>query len=144
MTVKKYRKIHVKKFLLIFIFQRFYENWRLFLPIFLKFKSSYFQGTTLFFWIKIRGFLKQKIENFGPNKTTFSFSLKINFRKMASNKHVDLRKIENFVRSKENRTNFRKPCKNFKIVDQHLTSKGKRRVTFDNDRKNYNSTLFYR
>ena len=44
---------------------------------------------------------------------------------MASNKHVDLRKIENFVRSKENRTNFRKPCKNFKIVDQHLTSKGK-------------------
>ena len=145
MTVKKYRKIHVKKFLLIFIFQRFYENWRLFLPIFLKFKNSYFQGTTLFFWNKnSRVFETENRKILGQIKPRFSFSLKINFRKMASNKHVDLRKIENFVRSKENRTNFRKPCKNFKIVDQHLTSKGKRGVIFDNDRKNYNSTLFYR
>ena len=36
---------------------------------------------------------------------------------MASNEHVDFRKIENFVRSKR-KTNFRKPCKNFKIVDE--------------------------
>ena len=33
---------------------------------------------------------------------------------MASIKHVDLRKIENFVRSKEKTVNFRKPCKNLK------------------------------
>ena len=55
---------------------------------------------------------------------------------MASNKHFDLKKIENFVRSKEKRTNFGKPCKNFKIVDRHLTSKGKRGVIFNNVRKN--------
>ena len=53
----------------------------------------------LFFWTKYRTFLKWKIESFRLNKTTFSFWLKINFRKMASNKHIDLKK-ENFVRSK--------------------------------------------
>ena len=68
--------------------------------------------------------------------------MKINFRKIASNKHVDLRKIENFVRSKyypediskdkEKKTNIRKPSKNFKIVDAY---KGERRVTFDKDKK---------
>ena len=55
---------------------------------------------------------------------------------MASNKHVDLRKIENFVRSKyysedilidkRKRGNFRKSCKNFKIIDGDLTYKRKR------------------
>ena len=49
---------------------------------------------------------------------------------MASNKHVDLRKIENFVRSKEKTANFRKPCKNYKTVDDILTNKGKRWVIF--------------
>ena len=54
---------------------------------------------------------------------------------MASNKHVHLKRIENFVRSeyysedisigKRKRGNFRKSCKNFKIVDEHLTYKGK-------------------
>ena len=65
---------------------------------------------------------------------------------MASNKHVDLRKIENFVRSKVTTANFRKPCKNFKIVDEILAYKGKRWVIFDNDRKilNHNTTPFYR
>ena len=65
---------------------------------------------------------------------------------MASNKPIDLRKIENFVRSKEKTANFRKPCKNFKTVDEILTYKGKRWVIFDNDRKNLsdNTTLFYR
>ena len=65
---------------------------------------------------------------------------------MASNKYVDLRKIENFVRSKGKTANFRKPCKNFKIVDEILAYKGKRWVIFDNDRKNlkHNTTLLYR
>ena len=65
---------------------------------------------------------------------------------MASNKHVDMRKIENFVRSKGKTATFRKPCKNFKIVDEILTYKGKIWVIFDNDRKNlnHNITLFYR
>ena len=45
---------------------------------------------------------------------------------MASNKHVDLRKIENFVRSKGKAANFRKPRKNFKILDKILTYKGNR------------------
>ena len=40
---------------------------------------------------------------------------------MASNKPVDLRKIENLVRSKEKTANFRKPYKNFKTVDEILT-----------------------
>ena len=43
---------------------------------------------------------------------------------MASNEHVDFRKIENFVRSK-GKTNFRKPCKNFKIVDEIGTEETK-------------------
>ena len=65
---------------------------------------------------------------------------------MASNKPIDLRKIENFVRSKEKTANFRKPCKNFKTVDEILTYKGKRWVIFDIDRNNlnHNTALFYR
>ena len=62
---------------------------------------------------------------------------------MASNKFVYLRKVENFVKvypediskDKSKRANFRKSCKNVKIVDGYLTYKGKRRVTFGNDRK---------
>ena len=64
---------------------------------------------------------------------------------MASNKPVDLRKTDNFVRSKcypedklkdkGKKANFRKSCKNFKIVDGHLTYKGKRMVTFDSDER---------
>ena len=52
---------------------------------------------------------------------------------MASNEHVDLRKIENFVRSeyypkdiskdKGKRANFRKSWKNFKVVVGHLREK---------------------
>ena len=45
---------------------------------------------------------------------------------MASNKQVDLRKIENFVRSKEKTGNFWKPCKNFKTVDETLTYKSEK------------------
>ena len=40
---------------------------------------------------------------------------------MASNKHVDKRKIEDFVRSKGKTATFRKPCRNIKIVDEILT-----------------------
>ena len=65
---------------------------------------------------------------------------------MASNEHVYLRKIENFVRCKVETADFRKPFKNFKIVDEILTYKGKRWVIFGNDRKilNHNTTLVYR
>ena len=45
---------------------------------------------------------------------------------MASNRHVDMRKIENFVRSKGKTATFRIPCKNFKIFDEILTYKEKR------------------
>ena len=61
----------------------------------------------------------------------------MNFGKMASNKHIVFGKIENFVRSKYcledisidkgKRDKFRKSYKNFKIIDGHLTYKGKRR-----------------
>ena len=81
-----------------------------------------------FFWRKIWRFLKQKIERFGPNKATFFFWFKKKFRMMARNKHLDLRKIVNFVRSKGKTANFRKPCKSFKIVGEILTCKGKRWV----------------
>ena len=50
---------------------------------------------------------------------------------MTSNKYVDLKKIENFVRikcypedvskNKGKKANFRKSCKSFKIGDGHLT-----------------------
>ena len=62
---------------------------------------------------------------------------------MTSNRHVDLRKTENFVRSKGKMASFQKPWLNFKIADEHLTYKGKKGVIFDNYRKilNYNSTL---
>ena len=64
---------------------------------------------------------------------------------MANNEHVDLRKIENFVRSKGKTGNFQKPCKNFKTVYEILTYKEKR-VISDNYRNilNHNATLFYR
>ena len=54
---------------------------------------------------------------------------------MTSNKQNDLRKIENFVRSKGKTANFRKPCKNFKIVDEHLTYNGEIKVLFGNIEK---------
>ena len=31
------------------------------------------------------------------------------------------------------KTNFRESCKNYEMVDGHLTYKGKRRMIFDND-----------
>ena len=37
-----------------------------------------------------------------------------------------MRKTENFVKSKEKTATFRKLCKNFKIVDEIVTYKGKR------------------
>ena len=50
---------------------------------------------------------------------------------MASNNHVELIQIENFVRSKFHpedipkdrgkKANFRKSCKNYKVVDEYLT-----------------------
>ena len=125
----------MKKLMFMFIFQRFCENWELFLPIFLKFKNSYFQGTTLFFSIKTWRFCNRKLNVLDQIKTRFSLWLKTKIRKMASNKHVDLRKIENVVRSKGKTANFWKPCKNFKIVDEILRYKGKRWVIFDNYRK---------
>ena len=91
----------------------------------------YFQGITLFLWIKIRRFLKQKIEHFGPNKIKFYFLIGKKIRTMASNRHFDLRKIVNVVRSKGKTANFWKPCKSFKTVDEILTCKGKRWVIFD-------------
>ena len=65
---------------------------------------------------------------------------------MAKNKHVDLRKIKNFIKSKGKTANFRKPWQNIKIVDGILTYKGKRWGMFENDRKilNHSTTLFYR
>ena len=57
----------------------------------------------------------------------------LSFRKMASNQDVDLRKIENVVRTKGKTANFRKTYKNFKIVSEILTYRGKRWVIFDND-----------
>ena len=43
------------------------------------------------------------------------------------------------------RANFRKSCMNFKIADEHLAYKGKRRMIFDNDRKlnTTNNTQYY-
>ena len=62
---------------------------------------------------------------------------------MGSNKHVDLRKTEKFLRSKcypedmskdkGKKANFRKSFKNFNIVDEYNIKK-KRRVIFDSDR----------
>ena len=69
----------------------------------------------------------------------------MNFRKMTSNKHFGLRKIEKNVRSnyypentskvKGKKSNLRKSCKNFKIVYQHLTSKRKKGWLLENDRE---------
>ena len=42
----------------------------------------------------------KKFEVLGQTKPRCSFWLKTNFRKMASNKHVFLKRKENFVRSK--------------------------------------------
>ena len=63
---------------------------------------------------------------------------------MASNKHLVLSKIENFVKSKcypenvskdkERKANFRKSCKSFLTLDEQ-TYKGQTRVIFDNGGK---------
>ena len=71
--------------------------------------------------------------------------MKKKFKKIASNKHVYLRKIENFVRGKcfpedtpkGKKANGRilKSLRAVKIFGGHLKYKGKRRVIIDNDRK---------
>ena len=73
---------------------------------------------------------------------------------MANNKDIDLRKIRNFVRRKSypedisknkgKKANFGNSSKNFKIIDGHLTYKGKRSVineTFNTTMRLY-LTLF--
>ena len=67
------------------------------------------------------------------------------FTEMRSNKYVDLKKIENFVRTKcysedipkdkRKKTNFGKYSKNIKIVHGHLTYKWRERIIFNNHRK---------
>ena len=71
-------------------------------------------------WNKWTNILDKYLKGFEtkPNvldqiKLRSSFWLKINFRKLASNKHVDLRKKENFVRSKGKTAPFRKSCNNW-------------------------------
>ena len=58
--------------------------------------------------------------------------------------HVDLNSIENYVsdktypeklKDKGRKANFRKACKNLTIADGNLTYKGKRRVIFEESRK---------
>ena len=48
---------------------------------------------------KVEGFWNRKLKVLDQIKPCFSLSLKINFRKMACNKHVDLRKIKNLGKS---------------------------------------------
>ena len=60
-------------------------------------------------------------------------------------KNVDLNTIEEFVRNKiypqniakdkGKKSNFRKACKKFNIVDGHLMYKGKRRVVYKEERR---------
>ena len=71
-------------------------------------------------------FWNKKSKALAQIKPCFFFWLKRNVRKMARNKHADLRKIENVVRSKchpedisndkGKKANYRKSCRNFKIV----------------------------
>ena len=68
---------------------------------------------------------------------------------MASNKHVDLEKTKIFVRAKcdleviskdkGKKADIRESCKNFKMVDRHLTYKGKRRVAMIMIEENHNT-----
>ena len=104
------------------VLQRFYENWKLFL-----FFSEF----------------RRKLNVSDQIRPRFSFWLEINFRKMACNKHVDLRRIENSVRSKGKAANSRKTCKNFKIIDEILIDIGKRWVISDNDKKILNHNTLY-
>ena len=100
--------------------------------------TATFKKQLLFYCIEIWMFLKWKVESLGQKKPRFSFWLKINFRKMVSNKQDDLGKIDiilKIYRQIKQRASFRKPSKNFKIIDGHLAYKGKRRVMFDNDRE---------
>ena len=68
----------------------------------------------------------------------------INKNKMAETGHVDLNSIENYIRNKTypeklkdkgRKANFRKACKKFTIAYGHLTYKGKRRMIFEESRK---------
>ena len=54
-------------------------------------------------------------------------------------------KWKDISKDEEKRANFRKSCMNFKIVDEHLAYKEKRRMIFDNDRKlnTTNNTQYY-
>ena len=63
---------------------------------------------------------------------------------MAETGHVDLNSIESYIRNKTypeklkdkgHKASFRKACKKFTIADGHLTYKGKRRVIFEESRK---------
>ena len=81
--VKKPQKNTCEKVHVHVYFSKVLQKLSYFYPIFME-KNTFKEQK----WIKIRRFLKQKIESFAPNKTTLYFWLKINFRKMASNKHI--------------------------------------------------------
>ena len=71
--------------------------------------------------------------------------MKINFTRTASNQHISLRKIVNFVRSKcypENisknngkKANCRKSCQNFKIIEKLKRGDMMKNLLIDNDGK---------
>ena len=60
-----------EKFMFISIFQRFYENWKLFLPIVIE-KNIVKEEIIFFFWIK-KGFKTENREVLGQIKPCFSF-----------------------------------------------------------------------
>ena len=68
----------------VFISQRFYKNWKLFLPTFIEKNTSKEQLIFSEYWLTFFLFQVFETENesFGPYKTTLYFWL--NFRKMAS------------------------------------------------------------
>ena len=108
-----------------------------------KIQEQLFSRTTSYFLNKkIKCFWNKKSKVLGQTKPHFSFWLKTNYRKMASNEHVDLTKIENIIRSKCYHEDISKDK-----GKRHVIFKEKRRVIFDNDRKflmpQYHSILPY-
>ena len=89
-------------------------------------QEQLFSRNNSFSRLNVWMFLNKKSKALAQIKPCFFFWLKRNVRKMARNKHADLRKIENVVRSKchpedisndkGKKANYRKSCRNFKIV----------------------------
>ena len=115
----------------LFIFQKFYENWKYFFLHFWNSKTPTFKEQLFFSEYNFKGFWNRKSQVLAQIKPDSSFWLNINFKKIADNIYVDFRKTENF---------------GIAIFKEHFFFLNKKSNVFETKKSSFNpnkTTLFF-